>query len=138
MTEYLVMWEIDVDADTAETAAVEAHRLVRTPDTTATIYKVIRKGHVFNDPFIEVDVAEVARRRYCENCDQPFDPELCSACQVGRDVESPDGGDPISGKGMVAIPDACGPCCNAERAQYGPRFIVECDCARCQPKEAAQ
>ncbi|MBD9544300.1 hypothetical protein IB276_33175 [Ensifer sp. ENS04] len=40
MTQYRVKWEIDVDADSPEAAAREAHRLVRKPDTTANVYQV--------------------------------------------------------------------------------------------------
>ncbi|WP_454287219.1 hypothetical protein [Rhizobium arsenicireducens] len=40
MTEYLVTWEINTSADTPQAAAAEAHRLVRKPNTTATVYKV--------------------------------------------------------------------------------------------------
>lgn len=41
MARYLVTWEIDVWADTPEEAARQAHDMVRRPDTTATVYKVI-------------------------------------------------------------------------------------------------
>ena len=40
MTTYHVVWEIDVEANSPQEAAAEAHRLVRKPDTTATVYDV--------------------------------------------------------------------------------------------------
>ena len=43
MTTYRVTWEIDVEADSPQEAAAEAHRLVRKPDTTATVYSVLNQ-----------------------------------------------------------------------------------------------
>jgi hypothetical protein len=55
MTGYHVVWEIDVDADSHQEAAAEAHRLVRKPDTTATVYDVIKHDEA---DFVRIDLTE--------------------------------------------------------------------------------
>jgi hypothetical protein len=52
MASYIVVWEIDVEADSHEKAAEEALRIQRDKESTATVFKVIRE---FGDTFI-VDV----------------------------------------------------------------------------------
>lgn len=41
MSEYRVVWEIDVDAESYEEAAKEAFNIQRDPDSTATVFTVI-------------------------------------------------------------------------------------------------
>lgn len=43
MNSYRVRWEIDVEADSPREAAAEAFRLVRKPETTATVFDVTRR-----------------------------------------------------------------------------------------------
>jgi len=38
---YLVKWEIDIQATTPEAAALEARRCIQDPDTLANVYNVI-------------------------------------------------------------------------------------------------
>jgi len=40
MTDYLVRWEIDVEAETPQAAAAESLRIMRDPDSTATVFDV--------------------------------------------------------------------------------------------------
>ncbi|THK33457.1 hypothetical protein EHS39_36215 [Ensifer sp. MPMI2T] len=57
MASYFVTWEIDVfDAASPEEAARIAHEMVRRPDTTATVYKVIE--HDAADA-VTVDLSEL-------------------------------------------------------------------------------
>ena len=43
MTEYLVTWKIDIDADSPEEAAAQALICQRDPESTATIFEVTEK-----------------------------------------------------------------------------------------------
>lgn len=56
MASYFVSWEIDVDASSPEEAARKAHEMVRRPDTTATVYKVIE--HDSKGETTTVDLSE--------------------------------------------------------------------------------
>ncbi|MGW5147556.1 hypothetical protein [Rhodococcus koreensis] len=41
MTEYRVIWEIDIDADTPQQAAEKAWETMRKPDSTANVFRVV-------------------------------------------------------------------------------------------------
>jgi hypothetical protein len=56
MPRYLVSWEIDIDADTPAEAARLAHEMVRRPDTTANVYRVIE--HDSLGDFVTIDLME--------------------------------------------------------------------------------
>lgn len=56
MPSYLVTWEIDIDAETAHDAARQAHEIVRRPDTSANVYKVIE--HDGNGEAVTVDLED--------------------------------------------------------------------------------
>ncbi|SPL65385.1 hypothetical protein [Ochrobactrum soli] len=58
MPSYLVTWEIDIDAETAHDAARQAHEIVRRPDTSANVYKVIE--HDSSSETVTVDLEEDA------------------------------------------------------------------------------
>lgn len=62
MKRFLVMWEIDIYADTAHAAAQQAHDLVRKPDTMATVYQVIE--HDSGGDCQIVDLNEVLNGRH--------------------------------------------------------------------------
>ena len=51
MRHYLISWEIDIWADSAHEAAMQAHKLVRSHDTTAKVYKII-DGNSGTEPLI--------------------------------------------------------------------------------------
>lgn len=59
-THYRVVWEIDIWADTALQAALEAQKIQRDLDSVATIFSVTNRelGHD-PDAFIALDLAEV-------------------------------------------------------------------------------
>jgi hypothetical protein len=42
MNEYRVMWEIDMDAESAEEAARKALAIMRDPESIATVFEVIK------------------------------------------------------------------------------------------------
>lgn len=44
MPEYLVIWEIDIEADTPRDAALEALEIQRNIGSEATVFKVKEKG----------------------------------------------------------------------------------------------
>lgn len=44
MRSYKVIWEIELDADSPEEAAREAFKLVKDPDSWATVFTVIDPG----------------------------------------------------------------------------------------------
>ena len=56
MSSYLVTWEIDVEAESAEEAAKEALKIQRDPCSEATCFTV-RKGSA--SPVESIDVGEV-------------------------------------------------------------------------------
>ena len=43
MTEFLVQWKIDIDAKTPKKAAMEAQKIQRDPESTATFFEVTNK-----------------------------------------------------------------------------------------------
>lgn len=53
---YFISWEIDIEADSAEAAALEALRVQRDPESIATVFHVIDEMGMDH----EVDVADVA------------------------------------------------------------------------------
>jgi hypothetical protein len=69
MTGYHVVWEIDVEADSHQEAAAEAHRLVRKPDTTATVYDVIKDDEA---DFVRIDLTEATATPSPESHVEPF------------------------------------------------------------------
>lgn len=43
MPEYLVRWEMDIEAESAQAAALHALKVHRNPDSTATFFEVFQK-----------------------------------------------------------------------------------------------
>jgi len=57
-----VKWEIDVDAETTEEAALKCLKIMRDPDSTATSFEVRVNEHA---KFSTIDLEEYA---VCDNC----------------------------------------------------------------------
>lgn len=58
-THYRVRWEIDIWADTALSAAVEAQKIQRDPDSVATVFDVTNQelGHD-SDAYLRLDLED--------------------------------------------------------------------------------
>ena len=82
MAEYLVTWEINVDADSPEEAAYLAAQMQRRPGTEATVYNV----YPHSDEEEDVESREIDLNRYfpCYQCEKPvtylFADARCSKC----------------------------------------------------------
>jgi hypothetical protein len=59
MARYFVTWEMDIEADTPEAAALKALRIHRDPESVATVFKVaeIGKKPVYVDIVLDDDAA---------------------------------------------------------------------------------
>lgn len=58
MTDYRVIWEIDIDADSPQEAATEALRIQRAPYSTATVFKVIESFGIMGDKTTLIDLSD--------------------------------------------------------------------------------
>ncbi len=76
MANYLVRWEIEVEADSPEAAILEARAIQRDPNSTATEFEVIVDG---KGKFHNLD-----NIKYCYQCDAPvsylFPDGRCGKC----------------------------------------------------------
>lgn len=59
MKEFLVTWQIDIEAETPEDAAREAFRAQRDPDSIATVFEVQERTKDGHSEPIRVDLEEV-------------------------------------------------------------------------------
>lgn len=63
MANFLVTWRIDIEADTAEEAALAAVAIQRKPDSTAVVFEVRDKGSA------TVTTVDLERDEDCRSCD---------------------------------------------------------------------
>lgn len=61
MKNYLVIWEIEISADSPESAALEAFRAQQDPDTIATVFEVQEEND--DGTYGEREVIDVAIKR---------------------------------------------------------------------------
>ena len=59
MKEFLVTWQIDIEAETPEDAAREAFRVHRDSDSMATVFEVQERTKDGHGEAIRVDIEEV-------------------------------------------------------------------------------
>ena len=59
MKEFLVTWQIDIEAETSEDAAREAFRVHRDPDSMATVFVVQQQTADGLGEKIRIDIEEV-------------------------------------------------------------------------------
>lgn len=82
MTQYLVKWEIDIEADSPMEAAEKALEIQRDPDSIATCFKVIHPADDEKRSWSDIDLsAEAIRPRYGNDSYDPGDE--CPNCKSG-------------------------------------------------------
>ena len=54
MNDYLVIWEINISADTPREAAEKALEIQRDPNSTTTVFRVLVEGDVAFDTTVDV------------------------------------------------------------------------------------
>lgn len=89
LASYTVTWTIDLDAASAEDAAVRALRIQRNPDSIATVFQVQKASGAVYEVDVDQAVSRACQRNDCGDCDSA---DLAGCCECRCHYADPSAG----------------------------------------------